>query len=746
MARGEISDDTDGIPPDPRGGARPGSGHILQIEDDEIEQINLRVLRQRASLQEAASQRARIFVPAELNFELLFFRKIFVELRRQVNPNGDPTPLDTEESIPTQVFQRAFERLFFVLQDPQGFDARVYDANRNGFVGWGEFCNVSKHRKVNVRLSLSERIYLMMDNQESCFLAQVIGWVVLMTIILSSLCFILSTVPRFQVQPQDGSMPYPDHAFRWIERSCLFIFVVEYALRLVTCWSVRHEIFDQNALVELTVGFDPIDLPTAFERLGSFMLAPSNVVDLAAIVPGMVGLFTEMNGGGFVVLRLIRLTRIFRALKHIRGPAMILARTIQSSLKAFFVLAFNLMLLVVISASLMYLAEGGTWDAPSKSFLRSVGREWNETTSSWIDAKAESPFLSIPHAFWWATVTATTVGYGDATPTTSLGFVIATTNMVLSIVILALPVGVIGGSFQKNWQNYDKDLKAMAVTELRETAAITSSIQKIDPMSMSGLMLVEVWNDRFPSIYKEASGNAWIPGPEASSLPSPAEFMGKVMIELELPPHASVVKQMRLPLGEDTDIVNRGVTGHISLRYEWTPHGKRLSTNKEINEEPTTPMSTIIPTPHSNVSDIMNLQGTLQVTLISAERLINLDLHTLNSASNPYCTVLCYPNSPNSSSEIPRPCMWRSPTLLNTLHPQWSSSFHSFEFHWARRKDRRCYTVDSEGGSFALGRRSGDKLADLTQLLHNLGTDMLDMRQQMEMLTERIERLETSAK
>jgi voltage-gated potassium channel len=52
-------------------------------------------------------------------------------------------------------------------------------------------------------------------------------------------------------------------------------------------------------------------------------------------------------------------------------------------------------------------------------------------------------YTSIPVAMYWAIVTMTTVGYGDITPHTSLGKLIASFMMLLGRGILAVPTGIV---------------------------------------------------------------------------------------------------------------------------------------------------------------------------------------------------------------------------------------------------------------------------------------------------------------
>jgi voltage-gated potassium channel len=52
-------------------------------------------------------------------------------------------------------------------------------------------------------------------------------------------------------------------------------------------------------------------------------------------------------------------------------------------------------------------------------------------------------YTSIPVAMYWATVTMTTVGYGDITPHTNLGKAVASFMMLLGWGILAVPTGIV---------------------------------------------------------------------------------------------------------------------------------------------------------------------------------------------------------------------------------------------------------------------------------------------------------------
>jgi voltage-gated potassium channel len=55
----------------------------------------------------------------------------------------------------------------------------------------------------------------------------------------------------------------------------------------------------------------------------------------------------------------------------------------------------------------------------------------------------QSGFTSIPTGMYWAVVTVTTVGYGDISPKTVAGRLLASILMILGYGIIAVPTGIV---------------------------------------------------------------------------------------------------------------------------------------------------------------------------------------------------------------------------------------------------------------------------------------------------------------
>jgi voltage-gated potassium channel len=55
----------------------------------------------------------------------------------------------------------------------------------------------------------------------------------------------------------------------------------------------------------------------------------------------------------------------------------------------------------------------------------------------------EHGFTDIPVSMYWAVVTLTTVGYGDLSPRTGLGKLLASVVMIMGYAIIAVPTGIV---------------------------------------------------------------------------------------------------------------------------------------------------------------------------------------------------------------------------------------------------------------------------------------------------------------
>jgi voltage-gated potassium channel len=139
------------------------------------------------------------------------------------------------------------------------------------------------------------------------------------------------------------------------------------------------------------------------------------VIDLLSILPTYLALlFPELHA--LLDIRMLRLLRIFRVLKLAEYVAeyRYLGRALAASRRKILVFLFTVCIVVLIMGTVMYVVEG-----PSRGFT------------------------SIPVGIYWAITTMTTVGFGDITPKTDLGRLIASLMMLMGWGVLAVPTGIV---------------------------------------------------------------------------------------------------------------------------------------------------------------------------------------------------------------------------------------------------------------------------------------------------------------
>ena len=146
-----------------------------------------------------------------------------------------------------------------------------------------------------------------------------------------------------------------------------------------------------------------------------YALSFYGLIDLLAVLPTYLALFLpELHALIDVrVLRLLRVFRVFKLTAYVEEYQS-LGRALAASRRKILVFLTAVMMVVLIMGTVMYVVEG-----------------------------RENNFTSIPTSVYWAITTLTTVGFGDMTPRTDLGRLIASFMMLLGWGVLAVPTGIV---------------------------------------------------------------------------------------------------------------------------------------------------------------------------------------------------------------------------------------------------------------------------------------------------------------
>jgi len=280
------------------------------------------------------------------------------------------------------------------------------------------------------------RIWIFFDDPDSSRMAYLTSILILTLIMISSVTFCLETMHNFENRPDRELI------FFIIEVICIATFTLEYLLKMMTA-----------------------------PKLGAFLIAPLNLVDLISILPFYLEqAASSFDMGSTRIFRTVRLVRVFRVLKlgGRFGKIQVVAKAMNESLDMLAMMMFLLALTIIIFSTLIYYTERGNLVPGEVYFSRKTDVECDDTadlSDGYLFnpddglikegcSQLESPFKSIPDCFWWCMVTLMTVGYGDEVPTTNIGKLVACVSMLASVLLLALPISVIGTEFTQQWMEY----------------------------------------------------------------------------------------------------------------------------------------------------------------------------------------------------------------------------------------------------------------------------------------------------
>lgn len=187
-------------------------------------------------------------------------------------------------------------------------------------------------------------------------------------------------------------------AFQIVDKICVVIFIIDYILRLVTA---DFKYGRKSAISFLRYPF-------------SFMA----IIDLMSILPSI-----SVLSNGF---KLFRITRMVRALRILR---------------VFKAVRYSKSLQIIASVF-----------KKSKGPLAAVGTlaiAYVFVSALLIITVEPDSFNNFFDAVYWATVSLTTMGYGDIYPVTTVGRMITMLSSFLGIAIVALPSGIITAGYMR---------------------------------------------------------------------------------------------------------------------------------------------------------------------------------------------------------------------------------------------------------------------------------------------------------
>lgn len=165
----------------------------------------------------------------------------------------------------------------------------------------------------------------------------------------------------------------------------------------------------------------PVMMKKGWHSYLLYPFTPMAIIDLLSILPGL-----NLMNQSFKLFRLTRLLKIVRLLKITRYSSKItmFLNVLKKERHVLFAVLLLAVFYIFLTALIMFNAE------PHIN-----PRTGEETFASFFDS------------LYWATVTLTTVGYGDLCPVTDIGRIVSMLSSLFGVAIIALPSGVITASY-----------------------------------------------------------------------------------------------------------------------------------------------------------------------------------------------------------------------------------------------------------------------------------------------------------
>ena len=151
----------------------------------------------------------------------------------------------------------------------------------------------------------------------------------------------------------------------------------------------------------------------SFKAFIAYIFTPLAIFDLLSIIP-VLYIFLPISSS----IGLLKLFRIFRILKLIRysKTMVIIANVLRKAKTQLMAVLILIIIYIFVSAMLIFQLEPNLFE-------------------NFFDA------------LYWATISITTIGYGDIYPTTDVGRLITMISALMGVAVIALPSGMITAAY-----------------------------------------------------------------------------------------------------------------------------------------------------------------------------------------------------------------------------------------------------------------------------------------------------------
>ncbi|XP_073781759.1 delayed-rectifier potassium channel regulatory subunit KCNS2 [Danio rerio] len=243
---------------------------------------------------------------------------------------------------------------------------------------------------------LRRRVWLTLDHPAYSACSRLLSALSVLVLLASIACMCLNSMSEFALRDAAGRL-HEDPRFETVERLGIGWFTLELLARLAAAPDLRR-----------------------------CLLQPLTLIDLLSVLPFYLALLLQLAescpllnlGRAAQVLRLMRVLRVLQLVRHSTGLRS-LGATLAHSLQE-------------VGLLLLYLA---------------VGVCFFSVMAYTVEQEGSEGLGSVPASWWWATVSMTTVGYGDVVPASALGKLTAAACILAGILMVVLPITLIFNKF-----------------------------------------------------------------------------------------------------------------------------------------------------------------------------------------------------------------------------------------------------------------------------------------------------------